>query len=141
VHGDRLRDITGQSTRTHKCVRALRALLPCAPVISNVRRHGESLVSAYARNIRAWLLIIAVAMTLIVAALYVSSWFSVLVFALVFALPHVLKRIVCPQCGTPVTYQGNINTLRVTGGFIRTKCQACGWDLRRTIEQGERDVA
>jgi hypothetical protein len=30
--------LTGQSTRTHKIVRALRALWTCAPVISNVRR-------------------------------------------------------------------------------------------------------
>jgi hypothetical protein len=34
--------ITSQSRRTHKCVRALRALASCAPLISDVRPHVSS---------------------------------------------------------------------------------------------------
>jgi hypothetical protein len=37
--------ITSRSTRTHKCIRALRAHAPCAPVISNVRRQMQTTVA------------------------------------------------------------------------------------------------
>lgn len=33
-------DLTGRSTRTHTCLRALRALTSCTPVNSEVRAHG-----------------------------------------------------------------------------------------------------
>jgi ribosomal protein S27E len=86
-------------------------------------------------------IIMAVAMVLITLGIYVSNWFALLVFALVFALPHFLRKITCPNCGTPVTFQGGIGSLSVEGGFIRTKCQACGWDLRKSIAEGKRDAA
>jgi hypothetical protein len=73
-----------------------------------------------------------VELTIGLLALYLSNWFAVPAvpfLALVFVIPFVLKGIICPKCGTPVTYQGTFFGVRVQGGFIRKTCQQCSWDL------------
>ena len=86
-------------------------------------------MTAYRQNQLAWACIMIVELTIGLLALYLSNWFAVPFLALVFAIPLVVKRIVCPKCGTPVIYQGTLFGFRVQGGFIRKKCQECGWDL------------
>ena len=75
----------------------------------------------------------AVELTLGAMGLYLWKWFLVPFFVLIFVIPFVLKRITCPNCGTPVTYQGTFAGMRVQGGFIRRKCQQCGWDLDKNL--------
>jgi ribosomal protein S27AE len=75
-------------------------------------------------------------LTLSLLSLYVSNWFLLPFFALIFSAQFLLKRIVCPNCGTPVTYQGTFAGFRVQGGFIRKKCQQCGWDLDKNLSPG-----
>jgi hypothetical protein len=70
-----------------------------------------------------------VELTIGLLALYLSAWFAVPFLALVFFMPFVLKGIICPKCGTPVTYQGTFFGVQVQGGFIHKNCQQCGWDL------------
>jgi hypothetical protein len=86
-------------------------------------------MTAYKRNLFAWACIMIVGLTLIALSLYVSTWFLAPFFGIVFFAQFVLKRIVCPKCGTPVTFQGKIAGVRIQGGLIRKKCQQCGWDL------------
>ena len=90
-------------------------------------------VTAYKRIVLAWACITVVELTILLLALYLSNWFAVPFLALVFAIPFVLKRIVCPKCGTPITYQGTYGGIRIKGGFIRRKCQQCGWDLDQRV--------
>jgi hypothetical protein len=86
-------------------------------------------MTAYRRNQLAWACIMIVAFAFILLSLYLSKWFLLPLFAMMTSVQFLLNRIVCPKCGTPVTYQGSVAAFRVKGGFIRRKCQQCGWDL------------
>jgi hypothetical protein len=86
-------------------------------------------MTAYRRNQVVWTCIMMVSLTMGLLALYVSTWFLVPFFGMVFVIPYVLAGIVCPKCGTAVTYQGTFFGVRVKGGFIRKQCQQCGWNL------------
>ena len=44
-----------------------------------------------------------------------------------------LMQIRCPNCETPVVYQGKLGGLSIYAGFVRRKCQNCGHDLT-TVE-------
>lgn len=85
----------------------------------------------YQKNLIAWLCIMSLCFLFGILFLYVSIWFMLPFFAVVGGAPFFLNKIRCPNCGTPVTYQGTIAGLRIRGGFIRRKCQQCGWDLRK----------
>ncbi len=87
-------------------------------------------MSAYTKNVLSWIVLMAVGLSAIAASLYVSAWFLIVLAGVIFGARFVLERIVCPQCGTPVTYQGTLAGMRVHGGFIRRQCQQCGRDLR-----------
>ena len=87
-------------------------------------------LSAYEKNVLAWVVIMVLGLSAIFASLYVSNWFLLAFAAVAYGPQFVLKRIVCPKCGTPVTYQGQLFGFAIQGGFIRRKCQACEWDLR-----------
>jgi len=90
-------------------------------------------MTAYKKNWLAWVCIMAIGLLLVWAALEVSNWF-VLPFALFIYIPQFfLERITCPNCGTPVTYQGTIAGKRIRGGWIRKNCQECGWDLDKKL--------
>jgi len=88
-------------------------------------------MTAYKKNLLAWALIMAVGVALGLAAVYVTSWFLVPFFAVVVSVRFVLNRITCPNCGTPVTYQGEFRGIAIWGGFIRRHCQKCGFDLNQ----------
>src|SRR5512135_2629666 len=91
------------------------------------------MMTPYRKNIRAWIIIMSIGFILILSALDVSSWFFV-PFAIFTYIPQFfLNRITCPNCGTPVTYQGTFCGLRIKGGFIHKNCQECGWDLDKTL--------
>ena len=61
--------------------------------------------------------------------LYVSAWFSIPFFSVVFGTYFALKRIVCPNCGVSVLYKGSLMGMTIEAGFIRKRCQKCGYDL------------
>jgi len=86
-------------------------------------------MTAYRRNIVAWVCIIALELLIGISAIYISNWFIVPFLIIIYTIQFILERITCPNCGTPVTYQGTIAGIRVRGGFIRKRCQQCGWDL------------
>jgi hypothetical protein len=109
----------------------------CSPLAAKGRSETDgifeefpvTLMTAYRRNRLTWACIVVVELTIGLLTLYLSKWFAVPFLALAFLLPLMLKGIICPKCGTPVTYQGTFFGARVQGGFIRKKCQQCGWDL------------
>lgn len=86
-------------------------------------------MSTLRKNILAWLGIMVFGVLFIALALYVSIWFAIPFLAIVAGSNLVLQKIVCPNCGMPVTYQGESRGVGIFGGFIRRKCQNCGWDL------------
>ena len=89
-------------------------------------------MTTYQRNCLTWACIIAVELTIGLAAMYLSNWFVIPFFVGIAVVPFLLNRITCPKCGTRVTYQGKFFGFRINGGFIRKKCQECGWDLNAT---------
>ena len=97
-------------------------------------------MTAYKKNLLAWSCIMGAELLIIVAILYVSSWFLVPFFIIIYNARYVLYRITCPNCGTPVTYQGTIAGFRIQGGFIHKKCQECGWDLDKEKQISLRGV-
>ena len=90
-------------------------------------------MTAYKKNLLAWACIMALGFASGLAALYTSNWFVVPFVAIIYSAQFVVERITCPNCGTPVTYQGNIAGFRIRGGFFRKKCQQCGWDLGKNL--------
>ncbi len=86
-------------------------------------------MTTYRQNQIAWASIIVVGLSVGLLALYVSTWFLIPFFAMVFVIPRVLKGIDCPKCRTPVTYQGTFFGKQIFGGFINKKRQQCDWDL------------
>lgn len=93
-------------------------------------------MTAYKKNLVAWVVIMTVGLSLIWAFVEVSAWFT-LPFALFIYVPQFfLEKITCPKCGTPVTYQGTFSGKRIRGGFIRANCQECGWDLDKSFDGG-----
>jgi hypothetical protein len=88
-------------------------------------------MSAYRKFVQAWLFIISVELGFGAFGLYLSPWFFVPFFATLFVVPRVLKGIDCPNCGTPVTYQGSLGPFKISGGFVHQQCRNCGWDLKR----------
>ena len=65
--------------------------------------------------------------------IYISDWFGFPFFLVILGAYFVVRKIVCPNCGTPILYQGSIWGMAVEAGFIRKKCQKCGWDLRKNL--------
>jgi len=90
-------------------------------------------MTAYKKNLWTWACIMVVELSLGFAALYISNWFVVPFFMVIYTIRFVLERIVCPNCGTSVTYQGILFGKEIRGGFIRRKCQKCGWDLDKEL--------
>jgi len=88
-------------------------------------------MTAYKRTLFAWACILTVELTIAALGLYVWKWFLVPFLVLVYFIPFVLERITCPNCGESVSYQGKVIGMTIRGGFIRRKCQKCGWDLNR----------
>jgi hypothetical protein len=90
-------------------------------------------MTTYRRNLLAWAMVMFVGLLFGLGALYISRWFVVPFFALVFSAHFVFDRITCPNCGTPVNYFGTFFGMRLTGGLIRSECQKCGHDLDKDL--------
>ena len=90
-------------------------------------------MTAFAKNRLAWACIMITGLALGGAALYLSTWFIVPFFANVFTGHIWLNRITCPNCATPLTYEGRSLLARMAppSAWSRKECAACGWDLRR----------
>lgn len=88
-------------------------------------------MTAYKKICFAWALIMLLEFSFGLGILLVSNWFMVPFFGMLFCAKLVLVPIVCPRCDTSVTYQGTYLGKRICGGFIRRKCQECGWDLNK----------
>lgn len=98
----------------------------------NLRHANEMKMTAYKKNILAWVCITGSVLSMGLAGLYVSNWFIVPFFVVIYSAQFFLEKITCPNCVTPVTYQGTFAGFHVRGGFIRKKCQQCGWDLDKS---------
>ena len=94
-------------------------------------------MTAYKKNLVAWVVIMTIGISLGCAGLYVSQWFIVPFFLFIYVPNFFLEKITCPKCGTPVTYQGTFFGKRIRGGFIRKNCQECGWDLDKPFYGGQ----
>jgi rubredoxin len=90
-------------------------------------------MTAFRKNVFAWACLMGASFLFGLGALYLSEFFLVPFFALIFSAKFVLDRITCPNCGTSVTYQGTFAGVKVSGGFIRRRCQQCGWDLDKEL--------
>ncbi len=88
-------------------------------------------MTAYKKNLAAWLAIMISGIFWIALALYVSNWFLVPFIATVFLSRLVLIRVTCPNCGTPLIYEGEgvYRRFRPPTAFFRKKCARCGWNL------------
>lgn len=106
-------------------------------VYRNGSPESSTELSPYRRFLRAWVAIIGVELLVGLLALYVSVWFSVPFLGGVFLMPAILRGIDCPKCGTPLTYQGSIAGIRVSGGFPHKTCRECGCDLSKGPYHGE----
>lgn len=42
-----------------------------------------------------------------------------------------LMQIRCPNCTTPVVYQGKMGGISIYAGYVRKTCQNCGHDLTK----------
>ena len=91
-------------------------------------------MTAYKKNLVAWAAIMVIGLSLIWAALEVSQWFLLPFILFIYVPQFFLEKITCQKCGTPVTYQGTFLGKRIRGGFIRTNCQECGWDLDKPFD-------
>lgn len=91
-------------------------------------------MTPYRKNLLAWALIFVLAMSMAAAAQYLSKWFVVLFFLVIFMAHRILNRITCPNCGTPVTHvgKGALGGFHTLAAFYRTKCEKCGWDLNKS---------
>lgn len=91
-------------------------------------------MSALNRNRFAWAVIMLTGFCLVLAAMYLSAWFVVPLFAIAFGAHLILRRIVCPNCGAPLTFEGNrlVDRFAPPSGWMRKTCAACGWDLAKT---------
>ena len=95
------------------------------------RPAGLQPMTTYRKHLLAWACILAVELAIGTLGLYVWKWFLVPFLALVYAIPLVLERITCPNCGESGVHQGTLIGIPIRGGFIRRKCQQCGWDLNQ----------
>jgi len=60
--------------------------------------------------------------------MYISSWFVIPFFGVIFGGGVILRQIACPKCGTAVCYDGTIWGERHYNGFVHRQCRPCGWD-------------
>jgi hypothetical protein len=114
-----------------------RAPLFLAPAITaftyDAARRCIQIMTAFRKNVFAWACIMGAIFLFGLGALYLSEFFLVPFFALILSAKFVLDRITCLNCGTSVTYQGTFAGVKVSGGFIRRRCQQCGWDLDKEL--------
>jgi ribosomal protein S27AE len=96
----------------------------------------EKIMTAYKRNQVAWLCIIAAALSMGTAAVYISNWLLVPFTAIIYSGHFFLKKIKCPNCATPLTFEGESPSLwmRIRTAFRRRACAKCGWNLDKNLE-------
>jgi hypothetical protein len=92
-------------------------------------------MTAYKKNLLAWACIMVSAFSIGCAALYISNWFLIPFAIIIYTANFFLKKITCPNCETPVTYEGEgaFSSIRIPSAFFRTKCANCGWDLDKNL--------
>lgn len=99
----------------------------------------EELMTAYKKNVWAWVCVMGLLFALGLAGLYLSSWLFVPFLIIVVTAYQVFNRITCPSCGTPLTYEGDnqregpFAKFGVPSAWFRTKCAKCHWDLNKNL--------
>jgi hypothetical protein len=88
-------------------------------------------MNVYQKTMWAWICVAVAAAASGLSAMYVSGWFVLPFFGVVFGGGFVLRRIECPKCGTAASYDGTLAGRRFYGGFIHRNCRRCGWDLKK----------
>lgn len=90
-------------------------------------------MTALTRNRLAWAAFMLAGLCFGLAGMYISNWFVIPFFANVFGGGFMLNRIVCPNCGAPLTYEGPrwIDRVAAPSAWWRKNCAACGWDLSK----------
>ena len=83
-------------------------------------------------NLVTWGAMLAFAFLWLALAIYVSQWYLV-GFVAILALGRLsLERIICPNCGKPITFEeGGARSLRHLLAPFKRFCANCGWDLRQ----------
>ena len=69
--------------------------------------------------------------------MYLTVWFIVLFSIIIYSGHYFLNKILCPNCDTPLTYEGDdkglLTKYRPPTAFLRKKCAKCGWDLNKNL--------
>ena len=87
----------------------------------------------------AWVLIVFVVVGIAIGVfeaetdIYELKW---VFFAWIGIGSVCLMQIRCPNCATPVVYQGKLGRISIYAGFVRRKCQNCGYDLTTLVDEG-----
>lgn len=58
-----------------------------------------------------------------------GTYFSFVFFGWICIGSFLVFQVKCPNCGTPVVYQGKVAGVRMYAGFVRKQCQCCRYDL------------
>lgn len=90
-------------------------------------------MTVYRVHILTWIAILVCGLATGLASLYISQWLIILFFGVILSGQFFLNRIVCPVCGTPITYQGRFMGLSLHAGVIHKNCQHCGCDLDQVV--------
>jgi hypothetical protein len=88
----------------------------------------------FQRNFLAWSSVILLCLIFMALGLYVSQWFVLPVFLILFGSLPLLNSIVCPRCGTSLNAPGYLLGIPVPSGWRRKKCTKCGLDLTKPYQ-------
>jgi len=86
--------------------------------------------SAYEKYLTAWIYTMSLGLLFGVSSLYISVWFMIPFWVVVFSGRYFFIRIRCPNCGTPVIYDASIANFQIFSLFFKPVCKKCGWNLR-----------
>ena len=88
-------------------------------------------MSPHGHYLLAWFATIAIGLGIGISALYLSGWLMLLAVAWLLFAQAWIRRIACPQCDTPLSFDGHHLRDRVGTPLIlnKVKCAACGRDL------------
>jgi hypothetical protein len=100
-------------------------------------------MTAYKQNLLSWACFMILIFSTGSAVLYISKWFILPFFIIVFTAHIFFDKITCPSCGAPVTYEGGSKRegpfarFGIPSAFFRKKCANCGWDLNKNLQKSE----
>jgi hypothetical protein len=96
--------------------------------LNTLRKSTVKNMTPYKKKLLAWFCVMVLALSMGILLVYVSVWFVLPFFGIVFSGHLFLKKISCPQCGEPLTYAGE-NPLvsgQVLSSIFSKNCLRCG---------------